>query len=646
MTVAKRFLGAGLLLAGSTLPALAAAPTAADALKLQPVQKGVEIDQPTAAEAAACTIKAEKIGGETAWVVRDARGQVLRRFSDTNNDNVVDLWCYYNDGIEVYRDIDSNFNQKADQCRWLNTAGTRWGIDKNEDGVIDAWKVISPEEVSAELVAAVATRDAQRFANLLLTEDELSGLGLGPEKAKQIGEKLAGANRAFEALAREAKAIPAGAKWLQFSGIRPGLVPAGVDGATQDVLVYENAVAVVDGDHHPAQLQLGTLIQAGSTWRLIDAPQLAGDTITPDGIFFYARPADPQNPSVAAGAGGDAFQKLLAELDELDKKAETTGESPAYHAQRADLLERVAAAASDEDRGQWTRQLADTVSAAVQAGEYPDGAQRLETLAKTLRQDPKQAELAAYVQFRTLTANYGKNLQNMGPNDWEKVQAAWLESLKQFVADFPAANDTPEALLQLGIAEEFAGNDEGAVAWYDKIVQGFPEAPAAKKAHGAKARLTCVGRALPLRGQTIQGQQIDLSRLRGKIVLLHYWASTSDPSTADLAQLKELFAKYGKSGFALVGVSLDQNQQDLVEYLTDNPLPWPQIFEPGGLESRPATELGILTLPTMLLIDEQGQVVSRNIHVSELETELKKRLKVARSPQAPLAPQAPGARRR
>ena len=48
-------------------------------------------------------------------------------------------------GIEVYRDVDANFNEKADQYRWLATAGTRWGLDPNEDGVIDSWKMISPK---------------------------------------------------------------------------------------------------------------------------------------------------------------------------------------------------------------------------------------------------------------------------------------------------------------------------------------------------------------------------------------------------------------------------------------------------------------------------------------------------------------------
>ena len=41
--------------------------------------------------------------------------------------------------IEVYRDVDANFNGKADLYRWLGTAGTRAGVDRDEDGQIDAW---------------------------------------------------------------------------------------------------------------------------------------------------------------------------------------------------------------------------------------------------------------------------------------------------------------------------------------------------------------------------------------------------------------------------------------------------------------------------------------------------------------------------
>jgi len=117
---------------------------------------------------------------------------------------------------------------------------------------------------------------------------------------------------------------------------------------------------------------------------------------------------------------------------------------------------------------------------------------------------------------------------------------------------------------------------------------------------------------------------IDLAKYRGNVVLIQYWATWCEPCKADMAALKELFARYGRSGFSIVGVNLDSSVQELSAYLTENKLPWPQIFEEGGLDSRPANELGILTLPTMILVDKQGKVVNRNIHVVELDRELKK----------------------
>jgi hypothetical protein len=94
-----------------------------------------------------------------------------------------------------------------------------------------------------------------------------------------------------------------------------------------------------------------------------------------------------------------------------------------------------------------------------------------------------------------------------------------------------------------------------------------------------------------------------------------------------MSQLKTLQAKYSKKGFRVVGVNLDNNVADTNKYLMQNPWPWPQLFEDGGMESRLANQLGIMTLPTMILIDKNGKVVRRNIHAAELDGELSKLLK-------------------
>jgi thiol-disulfide isomerase/thioredoxin len=618
------------LAASAARAAQTASPSAEAALKLKPVQAGVDYDQPTAQEAANCTISAKKLGGHVGWVVEDPRGFVLRQYSDTNGDNVVDQWCYYKDGLEVYRDIDANFNGKADQCRWFHTEGTRWGLDQNEDGKVDAWKTISPEEVSAEVVRALAERNSERFAAVTLTPAELKTLGLGDEKAAELGQKIAGLADKFAALAGRQQVVGPETEWVQFSGMRPGVVPAGTAGSTKDVRVYENVVAVVATGNKHGQVQIGTLVAVGDAWKLIDLPQPLAEgqaEVPASGFFFQASLVN--RPDAGLGQPAEAAQQLLGELEQLDTAAAqaTRPEQQAeFNAKRADLIEKIAAqAASPKDREMWLRQLADMVSAAVQSGTYPDGAARLAALFEKLGKNADDKDLAAYVKFRQLTAEYGLALQ--APKaDFAKIQTEWLANLEKYVKDYPTSPDAAEAMLQLGIAQEFSGQEDEAKAWYGRIVSDFPNSAAAQKAAGARTRLDSVGKAITLTGKSPSGSPVDLADYRGKVVLIQYWATWCDPAKADMAVIRELLAKYGKS-LAVIGVSLDSDPKALSEFLATAKLPWAQIYEEGGLDSRPANHLGILTLPTMILVDQQGRVVNRNIQSSELEQEVAKLIK-------------------
>ena len=213
-------------------------PSPEGALKqYRPIHKDVVVDQPTPAEAAKCKIFAKKIDGATAVLIESPDGILLRSFVDADGNGVVDQWRYFKDGLEVYRDIDSNGNNRADQSRWFHGAGSRWSVDRDEDGKIDAWKVISAEEVTAEIVAALATRDTNRFLLVTLTPTELRNLGLGAEKTKAFEAKTADLKKQFERLAAEQKMIQRATKWMQFSASQPGIVPAGTTGSTKDLQV-------------------------------------------------------------------------------------------------------------------------------------------------------------------------------------------------------------------------------------------------------------------------------------------------------------------------------------------------------------------------------------------------------------------------
>ncbi len=610
----------------------AATPTAAAALGLTPIQRDVEFDTPSKADAEKCIIKAEKNGKVSGWVVYDPAGQPLRKFLDTNGDNKVDLWCYYKNGVEVYRDVDSDYNGKADQYRWLGTEGVRWGLDRSESGRIDSWKIISPEEVTAEVVAALRDRDTQRFTRLLLTADELKSLGLGPDTQKKLEKKIADAAAGFAALAQRQTVVGPQTKWAHFGGSRPGMVPAGTNESTKDLIVYENVAAVVETAGKHSQIVIGTLIKVGDAWRVIDLPQnldSAQNTFAAGGFFFHGPGAEHMDP-VALQEGGvsQELQNLIVELEKTHTPlASATGaQRKTLRGKQADLLEKIIEAALDDQRENWIRQFADTLSEAIQTGDYPEGESRLTSMVRRLEEESGDQDLAAYVKFRLMTASYAQKYQQ--PNaDYAKIQEEWLKELEAFVEKYPNSDDASEATLQLALGLEFAGKDDDARKYYERIVKNDPTGARAKKAAGAVRRLDSVGKTLAFRGTTLEGRPLDLASLRGKWVVLHYWATWCDPCKDDMKTLKQIQAKYAQKGLTIVGVNLDSERNDAAAFLRTNSYPWSHLWEEGGLDSRLANELGVLTLPTMLLIDDQGKVVRRNLHVSELESELEKGMK-------------------
>jgi thiol-disulfide isomerase/thioredoxin len=600
-----------------------AQPTVEYALGLSPFQKNVDFDKVAADDARNCSIKMEKEGGVNAWVVRGPRGEVLRSFADTNGDRVVDRWSYYKDGSEVYRDIDSNHNAKADQARWLNAGGSRWGVDEDENGALDAWKSISAEEATAELVEALRSRDPAVLARLLPSKADLEAAGFAEPRLSELAGRVAAAQKGFPAVAAVAqKQLGAAVRWNNMLAPQPGVLPAGADGIAKDIVAYDNVVALVDAEGGKSgQVYVGSLVRVGDTWRPVDLPQVPGaqGEIADSVGFFSPRIAD-RGAGEAGGQESEKLKPILAKLRDIEGKlsASSAQNRPGLLAEQANLLGQVVAAAEAAEQPFWVKQLAETVAAGVQEGGLPDGIERLERLATAVAADDS---LAAFVAFRLASARYAANMQQSGA-DIGKVQSAWLEELEQFVEKYPKAPDAAEAMLQMGIADEFSGEEKQALARYTAIVTDFPESASAKKARGAARRLESVGKPLALSGTAIDGRPVAIESLRGRPVLVHYWATWCEPCKVDIAQIRELYAKYGPKKFAVVGIALDSNKAELAKFLAAKPIPWPQLHETGGLDGRLAEELGVLTLPTMILIDADGKVVDRNLVITDLEKRL------------------------
>lgn len=620
---------AGLILAAGPLP-LVAQSNLEKAMRFRPSQPGVQIDTPDESALEKCTIRpTDTRTSKPGWIVQDDRGRTIRRFLDHNKDGNIDQLSYFRNGIEVYRDVDTNFDKKFDEMRWLGMAGTRWGTDSNQDGQIDRWKMISPEEVSVEVVQAIKDNDPARFAALLVSERELDRMGLGSARKQQVAQRVDAARKGFAGFVRSQDLIDADTEWVHFGGMRPSVIPSGTDGSTADTLFYDSVAAVVDngGDAH-GQLSIGTLVRVDQAWRVVDLPEpiVEGQTIANGGIFYQGIEGSGSNFAASGGSSASgAEQELYEEYEELENsiRTATTDKLPDLNARRAELFMRmIELSKSDENRSNWVRQMADTVSGAWRNDEFPEGGKVLARNISALKKQGVDDNDIAYAEYRRISNLHSREIDQAAPEDLDKLQDEHMQTLREFVTSWPEAEPAAEAMLQIGLQDEFEGNIEEALDWYRKISRDFPETASARKASGASIRLESEGRVIPFAGTTLEGREYDLASRRGKVVLLQYWATWCEPCKEDLVVIRKAHEKYSRSGFEVVSISLDNSPDELRKYLKQESLPWTHLYEEGGLDSPLADRLGVSMVPTMILVGDDGKVINRNLSARDLDKSL------------------------
>lgn len=608
-------------------------PTPAQALEFAPVQPDINYTRPAEKEIEKCRLDVDTSGGVKSYVVTNEAGQTLRRFVDSNSDNKVDMWCYFDEGIEVYRDIDSDSNGKADQYRWLGVAGLRWGLDPDEDTQINSWKQISAEEATEEVVSAIRTKDLPRFRRLLLSADDVKSLDIHGDTAAELERLTATAIKDFPGVASKQKTVGGKTKWVSFGGGKPGLVTSASVGGKTDLVVYDNVAAVVENEKDHAQIAIGTMVRVGDAWRVIDIPRnLLDDTnhASSTGFFFQQALAKAGESAPTPGGGiSSEMQALVTDLEKLDKELANApaNKQKRLNEQRVELLEKICELARGEDRETWFKQYIEAVSIAMQEGDFEAGLARLKRLQSQLAKQDGQDNLLIFTGYRVLQADYNQALKDAKESEIPKIYSTWFDGLKLLVARHADNPEIAEVLLQLANECENSGKEDDAVGHYTSIITKFPKSELVPKAAGAKRRLESLGKVLTISGTTIDGKTLNPAALQGKVVVVQYWANWCDVCKSDFATLKSLQAKYGKQGFGVIGINLDSNKEDAIKVLKTASLPWPNLYEPGGFDSRFANEMGVFTLPLMILMDKQGRVISRNITAGELDSELKKLLK-------------------
>jgi len=137
------------------------------------------------------------------------------------------------------------------------------------------------------------------------------------------------------------------------------------------------------------------------------------------------------------------------------------------------------------------------------------------------------------------------------------------------------------------------------------------------------SNLLPIGGAAPeISQQTPEGGTYALSQLRGKVVLIDFWASWCRPCRIENPNVKKVYAKYASKGFEILGVSLDRDHAAWLKAIKDDGLPWKHVSDLGFWNNAAAQEYGVQSIPYTVLVDREGNIIEKGLRAHDLEAKL------------------------
>lgn len=132
---------------------------------------------------------------------------------------------------------------------------------------------------------------------------------------------------------------------------------------------------------------------------------------------------------------------------------------------------------------------------------------------------------------------------------------------------------------------------------------------------------------LEIKLPTVKGDTITLASLKGKVVLLDFWASWCGPCRTANRHLVKLYSKYQPQGFEIFSVSVDDDKRAWEKAIEKDKITWLQVIDPKNWGAQSAVNWGISVLPTTFLINKKGDVVAIDPQPKQLEATIRKLLK-------------------
>jgi peroxiredoxin len=212
-----------------------------------------------------------------------------------------------------------------------------------------------------------------------------------------------------------------------------------------------------------------------------------------------------------------------------------------------------------------------------------------------------------------------------------ELYGSYTEQIKQTLDKAIQKAATPkvkEAILRPAIAVSETINEELFFYLAEVYQKEFPnntKLVSALKERVTKLAQYKIGANIPeIELPNAQNQKIKLSSLKGKYVLVDFWASWCSPCRAENPNVKRLYQQYKSKGFEVLGVSIDQKREDWLKAVKEDEITWLQVLDQN---SAVAQQFNVRAIPTTFLVDKNGVIIAKNLRGERLEEKLAELMK-------------------
>ncbi len=255
---------------------------------------------------------------------------------------------------------------------------------------------------------------------------------------------------------------------------------------------------------------------------------------------------------------------------------------------------------------QWQVQC---LSMAVMLGRE-ERAEELKDLTASIGKDSR---LFPELRLKTQLNQINYELKSMSPSPGDGDKSIYQDFANRYIAlqkDFPESSKVNDGMVSLARCIGGGAGRSLAQAVLDSPVASERSRQTASdilagKIFNPKAN---IGKPIDIKFTALDGSEVDLEKMKGKVILVEFWATWCSPCVAGIPEIQEVYERYHKRGLEIIGISLDTDRETLIAFIKGRGLQWPQRFDGRDLAER----FNILGIPTLWLIDKDGNLADIN----------------------------------